>query len=42
MDKPREGIAKNKLIRRIIMGVVALAAIGSLVWGALALVNSEC
>ena len=29
MDKPREGIAKKKLIRRIIMGVVALAVIGS-------------
>lgn len=29
MDKPREGIAKKKLIRRIIMGVVAVAAIGS-------------
>ncbi len=29
MDKPREGIAKKKLIRRIIMGVVALGVIGS-------------
>ncbi len=29
MDKPREGIAKKKMIRRIIMGVVGLAAIGS-------------
>ena len=29
MDKPREGIAKKKLIRRIIMGVLALTGIGS-------------
>jgi len=29
MDKPREGIAKKKMIRRIIMGVVGIAAIGS-------------
>ena len=28
MDKPREGIAEKKLIRPIIMGVAALAAIG--------------
>lgn len=29
MDKPREGIAKQKMIKRIILGVVALAAVGS-------------
>jgi len=29
MDKPREGIAKQKMIKRIILGVVALGVIGS-------------
>ena len=29
MDKPREGVAKQKMIRRIIVGVIALGVIGS-------------
>jgi len=29
MDKPREGIARQKMIKRIILGVVALGVIGS-------------